>query len=118
MKDIIYFIQNFISKNRQSRWLYLTERKWEKFATELNTLEKHLNEKCILIEKNATETFATIVKEENCTKGTYIDTDGIHFINLNNNDIISYNNSILVCSDQKMAFFFHHEGWIWICKTH
>lgn len=116
MNPLNFFIDNFISKNRKERWQYLANGKWEKFADKIKDLDKHLNSNCDRIDNNALEKFKEIIKKYNIKSGYYYDfysnklelrVDDFHDIR---------DDSLLICPDKKIAFFFHHDGWIWFCK--
>ena len=60
--------------------------------------------------------FKEIIKKYNIKSGYYYDfysnklelrVDDFHDIR---------DDSLLICLDKKIAFFFHHDGWIWFCK--
>lgn len=115
MDDFTYFIRTFIAKNRRERWLILANRKEEKRWNKLDELEKQLNEKCALVQNNAVDAFHQILSKERITSGSYISRGGITTLSpIVLSDI--HDDSLLICRDKKMAFFFHHEGWIWVCR--
>ncbi|SQI44156.1 Uncharacterised protein [Leminorella richardii] len=115
MDDLTYFIQTFIAKNRRERWLILANGKKEKLYDKLQELEKHLNEKCTLVQNNALEAFNDLLSEERIVSGTYIGREGIITLSPIALGEIR-DNSLLICRGKGIAFFFHHEGWVWICR--
>ncbi len=64
MENLIFFIKHFIVKNRQAHWLSLTSGKWDKFSAKIDKIEKHLNERCILIENNVSEEFVNLINKK------------------------------------------------------
>lgn len=115
MDDLTYFIRTFIAKNRQDRWLNLANGKVEKLHRRLGELEKHINERCVLVQNNAAEIFHQTIAEERITSGSYISQGGMRPLSpITLSDI--HDDSLLICRDKKMAFFFHNEGWIWVCR--
>lgn len=116
MNPLNFFIKNFISKNRQERWQFLANGKWDKFAHKIKELDKHLNDNCIIIDNNAYDKFNDIIKEYAIKSGYYYDaySNGLEMSNINLDNI--HIDSLLICPQKKIAFFFHHDGWIWLCK--
>ncbi|QIQ21425.1 hypothetical protein [Zophobihabitans entericus] len=119
MEDFLYFVRTFVAKNRQERWIYLSTKKWEKFA-DFNGMENDFNENCILYENNAEEIFFQTVQDKGINRGVYLEYwSGISImspIDWNQINKTSSCESLLICKDEGVAFFFHHEGWIWVCK--
>ncbi|WP_286969402.1 hypothetical protein [Flavobacterium sp. UBA4854] len=116
MDDLIYFISEFIEKNRQERWKYLASGKWKNFADKLHGLEKHLNNRCVLAEKNAIQKVEEIIAINKITQGVYVDRNSEPFL-MNPIDIKSVkDDSLIICKKNNIAFFFHHEGWVWMCE--
>ncbi|QLV00921.1 hypothetical protein HV284_07440 [Escherichia marmotae] len=64
MENLIFFIKYFVVKNRQAHWLSLTSGKWDKFPLKIDKIEKHLNERCVLIEKNISEEFSHFIDKK------------------------------------------------------
>ncbi|EMD6373083.1 TPA: hypothetical protein ACYSAQ_000303 [Morganella morganii] len=115
MENLKFFIENFIAKNRQEHWLSLVSGKWEKFASKIDRIERHLNEKCIFIDSNIPKEFHAIISKKNIKHGFYFDR---YFFNQRLSPVIFeeiHDDSILVCTENKIAFYFHHEGWMWYC---
>lgn len=117
MDYFVYFVEEFIKKERQDRWLGFAAGKWEKLTGKLGELERSLNERCTLIEKNALDVASELIREEKITKGVYIDKHNkqLHMMPIDLANVAD--DSLLICRDKKIAFYFHHEGWIWICKV-
>lgn len=106
MSPLEFFIENFVAKNRQERWQFLINGKWEKFARKIKELDTHLNNNCIKIENNAYEKFNDIIKEYTIRSGYYYDAYSNELemspISLDN----IHNDSLLICPQKKIAFFF------------
>jgi hypothetical protein len=117
MDDFIYFVEKFIKRERQERWLGFAAGKWEKLAGKLGELERSLNERCTLVEKNALDVASKLIADEKIGKGVYIDKYNKHLLMMPINLGNVADDSLLVCRDKKVAFYFHHEGWVWICKA-
>lgn len=115
MENLIFFIKYFVVKNRQAHWLSLTSGKWDKFPLKIDKIEKHLNERCVLIEKNISEEFSHFIDKKNIRHGFYFDR---YLCNERLSPVTFeqiHDDSILVCPDSKVAFYFHHDGWMWYC---
>ena len=116
MDDSIYFVEKYIKKERRDRWLGFANGRWEKLAGKLGELERSLNEKCTLVESNAFDVARKLIADREIDNGVYMDcfNNGtlMQPINLDN----VYDDSLLICRGKKVAFYFHHEGWIWICR--
>ncbi|EDN7242986.1 hypothetical protein GJ200_19660 [Salmonella enterica subsp. enterica] len=115
MENLIFFIEKFIVKNRQAHWLSLSSGKWEKFSSKIDKMGKHLNERCILIEKNVSKEFGALIDKKNIRHGFYFDR---YLCNERFSPVTfeqMHDDSILVCPDTNVAFYFHHEGWMWYC---
>lgn len=117
MDDILYFISEFIEKSRQERWNYLASGKWDKFVDKFHGLEKHLNEKCSLVEKNAVERVNEIIEKKRIKRGTYVSLYAQISLMEPLNISKAEDDSLIICKENNIAFFFHHEGWIWICES-
>jgi hypothetical protein len=117
MDDFRYFIDKFISKQKKNRWLQFVEKaKWDKIGDQLHGLDRDMNDKCVLHETNGFEAFRSMVAKRNVRHGTYIDVDGAKTVSgdLTAQDI--RDDSLIVCQQAKVAFYFSHEGWVWICS--
>ncbi|HEB1789516.1 hypothetical protein [Escherichia albertii] len=115
MENLIFFIKHFIVKNRQAHWLSLTSGKWDKFSAKIDKIEKHLNERCILIENNVSEEFVNLINKKNINHGFYFDR---YLYNERFSPVTfeqMHDDSIFVCPDAKVTFYFHHDGWMWYC---
>ncbi|GAB2869670.1 hypothetical protein GCM10027093_01730 [Paraburkholderia jirisanensis] len=116
MNEFIYFIDKFVKRERQNRWRGFAGGKWEQLAEKLGDLERSLNEQCTLVESNAFSTAAKILAERKIHRGIYID----YFNSSRLMDPIDLgkisDDSLLICQDKKLAFYFHHENWVWICE--
>ncbi|HVE08587.1 MAG TPA: hypothetical protein VNE00_15150 [Paraburkholderia sp.] len=116
MDDFVYFVEKFIKRERRDRWLGFAAGKWEKFAGKLGELERSLNERCTLVEANAFDVAEKLIVDRKIEKGTYIDYfNKCVLMSPLDLDNVS-DDSLLICRDKKIAFYFHHEGWIWICR--
>jgi hypothetical protein len=116
MDDFQYFVDNFIIKNKKSRWMhFLKENRWDKIADQLHKLDKDLNDKCCLYEKNGLAAFNGIMNKESDRHGVYIDKDGIIQKDYLPEQEI-HDDSIFVCRNRRIAFYFSHEGWVWVCR--
>ena len=124
MDDFIYFIKAFVKKSRQDRWIGFAESDWEKLTKEIHNLGNYLDERrCELIENKAYDVAKKLIEDKKINKGIYIERyyPGDPFCNkystmepINLDDVSD--DSLLICREKKIAFFFSHEGWIWICQ--
>ncbi len=116
MNHLNFFINNFIKKDKKQRYHFLINGKWQKFANNIKYLDKHLNHHCVRIDNNAFEKFAQIIKHYTIKSGYYYDayTNGME-ISTHCLDNI-HDDSLLICSDNNIAFYFHHDNWIWFCQ--
>ncbi len=115
MDHLLFFIENFISKNRQERWVLLSSGAWGKCSSKLDKIADHLNDHCYRFEKNITTEFDNIINNKNIKDGFYFDRfcfdkllSPITFDDL-------YEDSILICPKENISFYFHHDGWMWYC---
>lgn len=116
MEALIFFIESFIAKNRQEHWLSLASGKWRKFSTKIDKIDNHLNERCDCIKKNIAENFDCMINIKGVKSGFYFDRFSF-------NELLSpatfdriHDDSILICPKEKVAFYFHHDGWMWYCS--
>ncbi|WES69443.1 hypothetical protein [Superficieibacter sp. HKU1] len=116
MEVLIFFIESFIAQNRREHWMSLASGKWVKFYSKIDKIDNHLNERCDCIKKNIVENFERIVETKNIKSGFYFDR-------FSYNELLSpiafdkiHEDSILVCPKEKVAFYFHHDGWMWYCS--
>ncbi|MWN90692.1 hypothetical protein GQ597_08260 [Gilliamella sp. Pra-s65] len=91
--------------------------KWKKFSSNIKHLDNHLNHYCVKIDNNTFEAFNQIVKHYSIKSGYYYDanTKGIE-ISTTCLDCIC-DDSLLICTDNNIAFYFHHDGWLWFCQV-
>jgi hypothetical protein len=116
MDDFKYFIYTFVLKKKRERWhFFVDKQKWDKIWDLLHLLDNDLNNKCVFHENNGFKEFSKIVKSKNISHGIYIDKDGVVPVHgqLQIQDI--KDDSIVVYQKQKIAFYFSHEGYVWIC---
>jgi hypothetical protein len=122
MDDFIYFIKKFIMKERQARWLYFVSHKnQEKLYRELYRLDNSLNkQKCVLVHEHAYDIAGKLISEKKINKGIYMGfdpTNGYVYTFMKPIDLDKvWASSLLICRDEKISFYFHHEGCIWICQ--
>ena len=117
MDLLLLFIKEFVVKNKQERLSHFAKSNWDRFATELDKLEICLNEKCICINSNIVNEFNKIVSHKNIKSGIYFDSysKGNEMFPVDFSKI--HDSSLLICPRERIAFFFHHEGWMWICDS-
>lgn len=97
---------------KKEHWQILAKGKWRKFANGIKYLDKHLNNNCHRIENNCLDKFKDIVKQYNINSGYYYDFYS-KALELKTDDFKDIcNDSFLVCLEQRIAFFFHHDGWL------
>lgn len=116
MEDLAYFVKAFVKKERQQRLLDFAQRRWAKLLDELDHLERHLNERCVLVEKNAFEAAAKVIAEKGVTRGIYIDrlNQAVPAVPAELNGVVD--SGLLICRPKQVAFYFHHHGWVWVCQ--
>ena len=116
MEAFDFFVCNFIERQYRDRWLYLKAKGWDKVRKNLNQLENQLDQKkTVLVQKNAIEFAAQKVSELKLLSGVFIDFRGAE-IQLKGNVLGGISsNSILVFEREKVAFYFHDEGWVYFC---
>ena len=113
------FVQWFIDKQHKERWLYLSEKGMDKVYKNSNQLEKHLDERyCYLVEKNAMQLVLGLLDQYKLDEGFYIsfhDYDPSRRIKRREWSAIVSVEYIIIYPNDNLAFYFHHEGWIWVC---
>lgn len=117
MNPLDFFISNFIVKNRKKRWQFLANGKWSKFAGKMNEIDNHLNSNCTRYENNSFDKCKEIIDVNHIEYGYYYDSYsiGVKMSTTNLDDI--FDDSLFICPQAKIAFFFHHDGWIWFCDA-
>ena len=123
------FIRAFISKKYQNRWMHIIFEKPEKGKIEFSKFENHLNENyCKLLDTYPEINDFTFLNSFFIQKGIGIQqfvelTPGILYqpgfkpIKITFNEAMRKANwdSIFSIIPGKLAVFFYHEGWSWLC---
>ncbi|WP_157768742.1 hypothetical protein [Paracidovorax avenae] len=117
MDGFDFFVDNFVEKEHRERWHFFRAKGWARVRKNLGQLENQLDrKKTILIQKNTIDFAAQKIREFNFSSGKYIDFRVEELILpppfL---DKVS-SNSLLVFEKEKIAFYFHDEGWIYYCR--
>lgn len=73
MEALNFFIEKFITKNRQERWSSLVSGTWDKFSSKIDKINEHLNECCVCIKYNIQEEFESIVIKNRLKRGYFFD---------------------------------------------
>ncbi|CAN7451379.1 hypothetical protein [Acidovorax sp. LjRoot117] len=117
MEIFEFFVSNFVQSQYRDRWFYLRARGWDKVRKNLNQLENQLDQKkTVLVQKNAMEFAAQKISELKLLSGVFIDfREGEVPLKGDILDGIS-GNSVLVFEREKVAFYFHDEGWVYFCQ--
>lgn len=118
MEALNFFIEKFITKNRQERWSSLASGKWDKFASKIDKINEHLNERCVCIKYNIQEEFESIVIKNRLKRGFFFDR---YTFNEELSPVLFdhvHDDSILIFPDEEIALLFHHDGWMWYCTLY
>lgn len=116
LNDLVFFIKNFIQKERQDRWIEFLGKGRGIFWAKLPQLERHLNSKCRLVENNSGSEMVAYAQNNGITNASYYDkyTCGMAVVFP---DFEIRQDSFIINRDKQCAFYVHPEGWIWICKV-
>lgn len=118
MENFIYFVNNFIDKERQARWLGFAKKGNETIKTHIHQLENHLKHQyCQVIEKNTDQFIQAKILEHNLSSAILINFEHQEtFMQPIDLDKIC-SPCLLICKAQQIAFYVHHsESWIYFLK--
>jgi hypothetical protein len=122
LEQFEWFVKSFIEKSRQERWLVLANGFTNQRAHKFNQFERHLNERCTLIELNIFAPVKILVNKLRLKNGYLIDLRHLE----DSRDIIVNNfesdfeaavseYTIVTFAKEQIAFAFLHCG-VWICR--
>jgi len=120
MEDLLFFIREFVKKEKQDRWAYFATEKMNKFVDKIDKMGFDLNCKCIRFEKNIEVPFNQVVREKNLKNGIYYDGwedqqgQGIRVSPISIEKMRG--SSLIICRKEGIGFFLNHEGWLWVCR--
>ncbi len=111
-EHLVSFAESFIVKSKIERWTDLLSRRPKKIFAKSSDIYKHLDMNYV-VQNDALQNF---VDE---------DTVGVYYDFINEPSIISfkeaitsgtYHNAIFSIKAGKLAIYFFHEGWNFVCK--
>ncbi|WP_369941909.1 hypothetical protein [Xanthomonas medicagonis] len=117
MDSFDFFVDSFIEKEQRERWRFFRAKGWARVRENLGQLENHLDQKkTILVQKNSFEFAAQKIQEFKFLSGKLIDfrVDEL-VVHPPFLDRVS-SNSLLVFERERIAFYFHDEGWVYFCR--
>lgn len=115
------FVNLFIAKERRERWFYLSDHP-EKLYGKLRQLERHLNTNCRFVEKQMDDEIEQFIKKHWLSDGYYFsfspykDSGYLSAKELENVVAKDYGDFIVIYPKKKVAIYYHHEGWVWLCE--
>ena len=119
-KHLRAFAESFIAKNHIDRWIHILLEKPEKAEDYLHKFEHQLNEKYCK-ELGGAESFPASLSESYKSKrGVYFDgSEPPSLMTAAEAASIStekFADAVISIVPGKLALFFHHDGWTWICE--
>ena len=112
------FINSFLKKQYQSRWHCLYQKGWPHVRKNLAQLDRQLNHRCQLFTHNGWQQQAKELATVKHDQGDWYNfTTGPQAVNLHNFSWDHATEGLLILHQAQLAFYLHHEGWIWICKN-
>jgi hypothetical protein len=116
MEDLLFFIKNFIQKDRRERWIGFLTKDINVFFSKLSQIERHFNDNCRLVVMNSIYEVNKYTNENKIVDGNYYDEYTIGK-KVTFPIVEMCQDSFIINKERKCAFYAHPEGWIWICKA-
>lgn len=118
-KEMSYFINTFIEKYKRERCMSLfNKRNREATNKFMLGLPRWIRDSCEHFHANATGHYRRAIQGYEGFSATVTDLfQDVRIMRFGDYHPPYFHDELIICSEARLAFFFHHHGGIWICRA-
>lgn len=118
-EEIVFFIDNFVEKNRRQRCVSLFKKRDRRARDKFMLgLPRWIQPSCCHLSTNARDHYFTAIRGNEKSHALVTDLASEEcLMRFSDYDPPYFKDELIISSAVGLAFFFHHHGGIWICRT-